>query len=270
MKLPKSYIVFDVETANTNRDSICQIGITYIANEIVRSIKTVNVNPECSFNPHNTNIHGITEAAVKDAKSYPDMYPVLRKILEKYVVFHHSQFDYHAIQATCTRYRLPNIETQWTDSIEFFKYHWPQTKNNSYKLSELCKTHKIQFQHHDAGQDTFATAQLLNLAANKRPLHIPKQFLPKKIDGKFTGKSIIFSGNMNKLKLEQQAKNVGFEIVANVTQKTDYLCIGKTDQRTIDSGNTKSGKQKKAEQQQAKGHHIKVINEAQFLNLISE
>lgn len=268
MILPHTYIVLDLETANKNRDSICQIGITYIVDQTVRSIKTVNINPECSFDQYNSNLHGITERAVEGCRSFKEIYPILHRILSLGAVFHHGKFDPQAIKQSCSRYSLPDINANWRNSIDFLKHYWPN-ETSSYGLDELCKAHEIEFKHHNSGEDSFAAAQLLNLAVHNRQLNIPKEFKPKKIDGPFLGQTILFSGDMNKSALEEKAKSVGFEVVKSVTQKTDYLCLGATDQRTIDSGNSKSGKHKKAEQLKASGHHIMIISEAEFLNLIS-
>lgn len=55
-----NYTVFDVETANSQRDSICAIGVIRYENNQVVCEKEILINPETEFNYFNTRIHGIT------------------------------------------------------------------------------------------------------------------------------------------------------------------------------------------------------------------
>lgn len=259
MKLPEKYLVLDVETANRTRDSICQIGITYVCNNSVKSNVCINLNPECEFEAYNMSLHQITPQAVKDAITFQQSYDTLKKILENIPVFHHGDFDPQSILASCKRYRLPYINAKWINSIDYFKKYWPNYP--SYELSILCKYHKIEFQHHDAGHDSLATARLLYLAANHSALNVPSDFI---LENNLWGPEIVFTGDMNKAELKKIAINRGLQVKGGVTSKTAILCIGKTDQRTLDSGNTKSGKQKRAEELIAKGQKLQIISEAEF------
>lgn len=63
-----NYTVFDVETANCQRDSICSIGIIRYESGKVIFEKEILINPEVEFNYFNTRIHGITQEDVEDAK----------------------------------------------------------------------------------------------------------------------------------------------------------------------------------------------------------
>ena len=56
----KSFVAIDVETANADISSICQIGLVRVQDGIVRNGWTTLVDPECDFHPGNIAIHGIT------------------------------------------------------------------------------------------------------------------------------------------------------------------------------------------------------------------
>ena len=51
-----NYTVFDVETANSQRDSICAIGVIRYENNQVVYEKEILINPETEFNYFNTKI----------------------------------------------------------------------------------------------------------------------------------------------------------------------------------------------------------------------
>ena len=81
-----TFNVIDVETANADPSSICQIGIVCIrAGEIEDSLSML-INPEVRFNPFNINIHGISEDMVKDSKTLPQVQAELRSVIEGMVL----------------------------------------------------------------------------------------------------------------------------------------------------------------------------------------
>ena len=59
----------DVETANADRASICQIGIVHIRDGQIEDQWQTLVNPEDWFDPWNISIHGIDESAVSHGSS---------------------------------------------------------------------------------------------------------------------------------------------------------------------------------------------------------
>ena len=64
-----TFNTIDVETANADPASICQIGIVrFRAGEITESL-SILVNPEVRFNPSNVRLHGINEDAIKESNT---------------------------------------------------------------------------------------------------------------------------------------------------------------------------------------------------------
>jgi len=268
MILPKNYLVLDVETANRNRASICQIGITYVANSEVKNLLTFGVNPLSNFDNSNMSLHGITPAAVVNCKSFPELYSKLQLVLERIPVFQHGPFDQQAVDQACATNRLPVLNVDWQNSIEWLQYFWASLGINSYKLDSLCQMYDILIDHHDAGSDSLATAKLLNLAAHKTSLKVPSHLIPNDYQDIQNGMTVVFSGNMNKKELEKLAVANGYQVGRSVTGKTDLLCLGATDQRTLDSGNLKSVKHRRAEELKSKGSNIKILSEEEFRNLV--
>ena len=62
-----TFNAIDVETANHNRSSICQIGITQVVDGSVIDRWGTLVNPEDEFDVYNVRIHGIKPEHVTDA-----------------------------------------------------------------------------------------------------------------------------------------------------------------------------------------------------------
>ena len=59
-----TFNAIDVETANTDRGFICQIGIVHVVDGEIQDTWKTYINPEDWFDPWIVDIHGITEDMV--------------------------------------------------------------------------------------------------------------------------------------------------------------------------------------------------------------
>ena len=109
----------DVETANSDQSTICQIGVGIFEDrELIDTWKSY-VDPEDYFHWRNIRIHGITEEDVQGQPIFPDVYPVLRQMFKNNIVVHHSHFDRTAFRKVFKRYRLGK------GLVNYIPYHSP-------------------------------------------------------------------------------------------------------------------------------------------------
>ena len=73
-----TFNAIDVETANADRASICQIGIVHVRDGEIEDRWQTLVNPEDWFDPWNVSIHGIDEDDVRDSATLPEVRTELR------------------------------------------------------------------------------------------------------------------------------------------------------------------------------------------------
>ena len=66
------FVAIDVETANPDMASICQIGIACFKDGKLEKEWVSLINPEAYFDPINTSIHGIGESSVSSAPLFED------------------------------------------------------------------------------------------------------------------------------------------------------------------------------------------------------
>jgi len=78
----KDFFVIDVETANADYSSICQIGIAKFQNGELTERWESLIDPEDYFDGMNISIHGITEYMVKGSPTFKQVYPTLRETLK--------------------------------------------------------------------------------------------------------------------------------------------------------------------------------------------
>lgn len=157
-----TFNAIDVETANRNRASICQVGLVQVRGGRISNTLNVLVDPEEPFEPINTSIHGIDEEAVRDAPSMNRLYRDVRAIIEQAPLVSHSSFDRQALERAAEKYGLELPPILWLDSGKIARATWPDRYGREgWALKKIAQDLKIEFRHHDALEDAMATAQIL-------------------------------------------------------------------------------------------------------------
>lgn len=147
------FVSIDVETANNDSSSICQIGMARFENgELVEKYVQL-INPECHFLPINISIHGIREKDVKNAPRFFEIYDELHAWLARDIVTSHSFFDRSAIHKSIQRDLLPSPEYIWLDATTIIRRTWDQYSKRGFGLGNLARDFEIEFNHHDACED---------------------------------------------------------------------------------------------------------------------
>lgn len=159
---PFRFVALDVETACRDAASICQVGIACVGAGGDIASWVSYVNPEQRFESFNIDLHGIGPDTVADAPTFPDLWAQLHPFLYPYHLVQHSNFDKSAIAAACRAYRLPAPDLSWSDSVKIARAAWPEFKGNGgHGLGHLKTALGLSFQHHDAGEDARAAAQVV-------------------------------------------------------------------------------------------------------------
>lgn len=163
-KGPFRFVALDVETANYDRSSICQIGVACVRPDNSIATWKTYVDPqvqEWRF----TSLHGISAHTVAGAPMFADVIAVLREALHGVTVYQHSSFDCSSITAACKQISVSSPAWIWHDSIQIARTAWPELQGSGgYGLANLASALSMRFDHHDAGEDARAVAQIVLLA----------------------------------------------------------------------------------------------------------
>ena len=111
-----TFNAIDVETANADWSSICQIGVVRVRDGVVTGEWETLVDPEAHFDGFNMMIHGITEKDVQGSPTIADISLELRNMLDGEVLVHHTPFDRVSINRSLRKYALDPLEAIWLDS----------------------------------------------------------------------------------------------------------------------------------------------------------
>lgn len=173
-KGPFRFFALDVETANNDRGSICQIGVACVRPD--NSIETwvTYVDPQVERWVF-TYLHGISAHTVRGAPTFAAVLPVLQDALSGATVYQHSGFDRSAVTAACGNCGLPVPQWDWRDSVHVARAAWPELLGNGgHGLASLKQHLGLVFEHHDAGEDARAAAEVVLRAEGVQPVRAPK------------------------------------------------------------------------------------------------
>lgn len=284
-----NFIALDVETANADMASICQIGIAkFLDGNIIDEWSTL-IDPEDYFDSINIEIHGITENDVKGAPTFPEVHDIIGNYLNNNVCVCHTHFDRVSINQALEIHDLNTFNVTWIDSARVARRTWKDCAWRGYGLKSVCKLIGYDFRHHDALEDAKACGQILIEACHNTGLNISDWLIrveqpidPERSstgsaikregnpDGELFGEVIVFTGSLEVPRIEAAdiAANMGCKVRNSVTKKTSILVVGDQDLSKL-NGKLKSSKHIKAEQLINKGHSIKILKESDFLELVN-
>ena len=163
------FLALDFETATSQLDSPCELGIAIVRAGAVREVRSWLIKPRYWpwFSPWNTAVHGITPDHVADAPRWDSIWEEVAELLNgATVVAHNASFDMGVLRATLASHELAHPTFQYFCSVSMAKRIWPGFPKND--LKSLCMRHGIPLVHHRAGNDAEATAELVIRAAEQR------------------------------------------------------------------------------------------------------
>ncbi len=179
------FVTLDFETATAERNSPCEIGLTFVRQGQIVGTKAWLIKPKAYpyFSGFNIGIHGIKPQDVKDQPEFNHLWPELKPLLQnQLIIAHNASFDMSVLRATLTSYGLPFPDLHYACSVQFAKQVWQGLRQ--YDLKSLCNRQGIQFKHHRAAADSYACAEL-TLRALAQTNCLQLQDFPDKLNVNF-------------------------------------------------------------------------------------
>ncbi|SFQ78273.1 3'-5' exonuclease [Donghicola eburneus] len=161
---PFRFFALDVETANHDRASICQVGVACVRPDDSIETWVTLVNPQTETWRF-TYLHGINAEMTRGAPTIGEVLTMLEGLLSGRTVYQHSGFDRSAIRAACVGLGRSEPDWIWKDSVGIARTAWPELNGNGgHGLASLKQHLGLRFEHHDAGEDARAAAQVVLFA----------------------------------------------------------------------------------------------------------
>lgn len=301
-----NFITIDFETATADRDSPCEIGLTFVENWRITGTKSWLIKPTYypDFDYFNILIHGIEPEDVANEPEFDVIWQEVKPLIEnQFLIAHNAGFDFSVLRRTLDTYGLDYPTLDYSCSYIFSKKVWEGLP--AYDLKTLCHFNKIDLKHHRAAADSRATAELAIKAFEKagvsskdefpeklrtivgklfsggyRPSETksqprdlktivgdPKKHNPESI---FYGRTVVFTGTLSSMvraNAQQIIADIGGTLGNSVTKDTDFLIVGQQDYRVVGEDGM-SSKQEKAIKLVEKGSQLEIISESDFLRNI--
>ncbi|WP_442871468.1 exonuclease domain-containing protein [Caproiciproducens sp.] len=155
------YIAFDVETPNYANDRISAIGITVVENGSITDDFYSLVNPEVHFDPFNIRLTGITPEMAADQPTFPELWKMIEPVIGSgLLIAHNAPFDMGVLAQCLNDYGIEwHPFTYYACTCAMGRACYPQLQNH--KLNTLCDYLNLNLDHHNAGSDSRACAELL-------------------------------------------------------------------------------------------------------------
>lgn len=155
------FIVFDTETPNSLNNRMSAIGISVVEHgRIVEEFYSL-VDPEVEFDWFNIRLTGITPEAVRGQPTFPQLWERIRPLFESGMpVAHNASFDMAVLAHCLDAYGIHwRPWARYVCTVRYARKALPGMPN--YKLNTLCQELNIGLNHHNAGSDAHAAAELL-------------------------------------------------------------------------------------------------------------
>ena len=284
------FIALDVETANADLSSICQIGIANFSGGAWRDSWNSLVNPEDEFDPVNVSVHGISSDAVADAPTFLELRTIIEQRLASQTVAIHSTFDRSALIAVFAKHGLTPPPVIWVDTARVARRAWPDVARSGYGLASLAERFGLRFRHHDAAEDARAAGEILLQAVRATGVSVSEWTVRASrpigasengesstriardgnTEGPLFGEVAVFTGalTMPRRQAADMAAAAGCKVASDVSKSTTLLIVGDQDVRRL-NGQVKSTKHRSAERLIEAGHIIRVLRESDFVRMLS-
>ena len=178
------FIAIDFETANTYQNSACSVGLVrFVDGEEVESVHSLIRPPKMYFIPEWTEeIHHICADDVREMPKFPEIWnsivmPFVSKTPNLPFVAHNASFDMGVIQTCYQYYEMGVPDFRYFDSLQLARKTW--SNFDCHKLTFLGEQFGIEYNAHDAQDDSRTCGKIIVLAAKKWKATTVEELLTK-------------------------------------------------------------------------------------------
>jgi len=157
----KDFVAIDFETANSERSSVCSVGIVIVRDgEIVDKFYSL-IQPEPNYYSYwCSRVHGLTQKDTEDAPVFSKVWEQVEPLIEALpLVAHNARFDEGCLKAVFKVYQMDYPDYQFYDTLKAARKAFPEAPNHQlHTISALCGYDLTM--HHHALADAEACARI--------------------------------------------------------------------------------------------------------------
>lgn len=151
-------VAIDFETSGYGGDSACALGVAVIRDDQIVDHHYSLIRPPSSKILF-TEIHGLTWDMLKDAGRFAEVWPEFAPLLAgaDYFLAHNATFDRRVLLESCRAAGIREPQTPFLCTLMGCR---KKLDIPSRKLSAVCEHFGIELDHHHAGSDANACAEV--------------------------------------------------------------------------------------------------------------
>lgn len=157
----QDFAAIDFETANSERSSVCSVGVVIVrGGEIVdRFYSLIKPEPEY-YNYWCSQVHGLCAEDTYDAPVFPEVWKQIEPLIEGLpLVAHNKAFDESCLKAVFRVYQMDYPDYEFHDTLKAARKAFPCAPNHQLQtISALCGYDLTM--HHHALADAEACARI--------------------------------------------------------------------------------------------------------------
>jgi DNA polymerase-3 subunit epsilon len=158
----ENFVAIDFETANSNRSSICQIGIVIVedGNVVYENDWLVQPNPNY-YDDRNTDIHGYTYSDTEFEDTFPSVWEEIEELIDGFpLVAHNCSFEESCLIAVFDSYGMEYPGYEFYCTYRAAKNYFGNSLPN-FRLDTVAERCGYELEnHHDALEDAKACAAI--------------------------------------------------------------------------------------------------------------
>lgn len=156
-----NFTAIDFETANRRRDSACQLAAVVVRDGKIVRERMWMIRPDpFFFSPGNIRIHGIHPSDVENEASFADLWSEISDFFDgDCLIAHNAPFDIGVLIGCLERHHCEIPELHFSCTRLIARQTWPDRRR--FGLKPLSDWLGVEFQHHDALEDSRACAKVL-------------------------------------------------------------------------------------------------------------
>jgi DNA polymerase III subunit epsilon len=296
--LPKNltFTAIDFETANWQKTSACQLGLTIVEEGIIKETLSFLIKPEPFFFAHrHIAIHGITQDQVLNQKTFVELWPEIQLYIDhKILVAHNMSFDKSVLLSLFENYQIENKVVDFFCTLYMSRVYLNHLPDH--RLPTIVEhLFNEEIQHHNAFDDALASARIAielssregvpdfnamtaafyELPRSERRVYKKEPPITSIVQeeayngcNQLSGEEFCFTGDITgftRADAWQYVVNHGGRINNSMSNRTTVLVVGGYNGAFIDG--QISSKHKKANEMLQLGKKIRIISDEDFLEM---
>lgn len=156
----QNFAAIDFETANSERSSVCSVGVVVVrGGEIVDRFYSL-IKPEPDYYTYwCTQVHGLTEADTANAPVFPDVWRQIEPLIEGLpLVAHNKAFDESCLKAAFRMYQMDYPDYEFCCTLLASRRIWRTGRHTLDIIAQRCGYDLAN--HHHALADAEACAAI--------------------------------------------------------------------------------------------------------------